>query len=94
MPCGTRANGQSNYRLDVTALGGKGACTKITSAVNVPQSDLESGLAGLADESFDCVILSQTGQAMRHTETIVQEMLRVGHEVIVTLPEFGGWKHR
>ena len=36
--------------------------------VNVLQSDLESGLAGFDDASFDCVILSQTLQAMRHTE--------------------------
>ena len=38
--------------------------------------------------SFDSVILSQTLQAMRHTEAIVDEMLRVGREAIVTFPEF------
>ena len=58
------------------------------------QSDLESGLAGFDDASFDCVILSQTLQAMRHTEEIVVEMLRVGREAIVTFPNFGHWTHR
>ena len=58
------------------------------------QSDLESGLAGFDDASFDCVILSQTLQAMRHTEDIVVEMLRVGREAIVTFPNFGHWSHR
>ena len=62
--------------------------------VNVIQSDLESGLAGFDDKSFDSVILSQTLQAMRHTEEIVLEMLRVGREAIVTFPNFGHWSHR
>ena len=52
------------------------------------------GLAGFDDASFDCVILSQTLQAMRHTEDIVAEMLRVGREAIVTFPNFGHWSHR
>ena len=62
--------------------------------INVLQSDLESGLAGFDDASFDCVILSQTLQAMRHTEGIVNEMLRVGRDAIVTFPNFGHWTHR
>jgi len=33
-------------------------------------------------------------QAMRHTEAIVVEMLRVGREAIVTFPNFGHWSHR
>jgi len=40
------------------------------------------------------VILSQTLQAMRHTEDIVVEMLRVGREAIITFPNFGHWSHR
>ena len=58
------------------------------------QSNLEAGLAGFDEGAFDHVILSQTLQAMRHTETIVFEMLRVGREAIVTFPNFGYWKHR
>ncbi len=71
-----------------------GVLASVRSGVNVLQSDLESGLAGFDDASFDCVILSQTLQAMRHTEEIVKEMLRVGREVIVTFPNFGHWTHR
>lgn len=71
-----------------------GVLASIRNGVNVLQSDLESGLAGFEDASFDCVILSQTLQAMRHTEAIVNEMLRVGRDVIVTFPNFGHWTHR
>ncbi len=62
--------------------------------VNVLQVDLESGLSLFADASFDCVILSQTLQAVRHTEGILREMLRVGREAIVSFPNFGHWSAR
>ena len=62
--------------------------------INVIQMDLEDGLSGFEDQSFDTVILSQTLQAMHNTEEIVQEMLRVGREVIVTFPNFGYWRNR
>jgi methionine biosynthesis protein MetW len=68
------------------------ACMKNGS--NVIQMDLEDGLSGFEDQSFDTVILSQTLQAMNNTEEIVQEMLRVGREIIVTFPNFGYWRNR
>jgi methionine biosynthesis protein MetW len=66
----------------------------IDNQVNVIQSNLEAGLKEIADASFDVVILSQTLQAIRHTEPVIAEMLRVGREAIVTFPNFGYWKHR
>jgi methionine biosynthesis protein MetW len=66
----------------------------VQTGVNVIQSDLERGLAGIEDSSFDYVILSQTLQAMRRTEEIVLEMLRVGRQGIVTFPNFGHWQNR
>ena len=68
------------------------ACIKNGS--NVIQMDLEDGLSGFEEQSFNTVILSQTLQAMHHTEAIVLEMLRVGQEVIVTFPNFGYWRNR
>lgn len=68
------------------------ACVR--NGVNVIQSDLERGLAGFDAGSFDYVILSQTLQAVRHTEEIVLEMLRVGREAIVSFPNFGRWDLR
>ena len=71
-----------------------GVLACVGNGINVLQSDLESGQAGFDDASFDCMILSQTLQAMRHTRDIVDEMLRVGREAIVTFPNFGHWTHR
>jgi methionine biosynthesis protein MetW len=62
--------------------------------IDVIQADLESGLSLFEDDAFDFVILSQTLQAMRRSDRILQEMLRVGREGIVTFPNFGYWRHR
>jgi homoserine O-acetyltransferase len=85
---------ERNVRGYGIEIAGEGVLASVRNGINVLQSDLESGLAGFDDTSFDCVILSQTLQAMRHTEAIVEEMLRVGREVIVTFPNFGHWTHR
>jgi len=66
----------------------------IRNGVNVIQGDLESGLSGFESNAFDYVLLSQTLQATRHTEALVQEMLRVGSVGIVSFPNFGYWKNR
>jgi methionine biosynthesis protein MetW len=68
------------------------ACIK--NGVNVIQGDLDSGLSGFETLSFDYVILSQTLQATRHTEALVQEILRVGRAGIVSFPNFGYWRNR
>jgi len=66
----------------------------IEAGVNVVQADLEAGLAEFDDHAFDHVVLSQTIQAMHHTEAILNEILRVGREAIVTFPNFGYWQNR
>jgi methionine biosynthesis protein MetW len=66
----------------------------IQNGVNVIQGDLDSGLSGFESDAFDFVILSQTLQATRHTEALVQEMLRVGRTGIVSFPNFGYWRNR
>ena len=86
-----RARGAKGYGIEIDPAGVHGS---IANGIDVLQSDLESGLAGFDDASFDCVILSQTLQAMRHTEALVDEMLRVGRGAIVTFPNFGHWSHR
>ena len=72
----------------------EGILACVRNGVNVIQGDLERGLSGFADGSFDYVILSQTLQAVRSSERIVREMLRVGRQGIVTFPNFGYWRNR
>lgn len=66
----------------------------ISNGVQVIQRDLEAGLAEFANNSFDYVVLSQTIQAVHHTEAILREIVRVGRQGIITFPNFGYWKNR
>ena len=66
----------------------------ISNGVNVIQGDLEKDSSFFDSGAFDYVILSLTLQAVRHTESVVLEMLRIGRECIVTFPNFGFWFHR
>ena len=60
----------------------------IRNGVDVMQIDIEGGLSGFEDLSFDHVIISQALQAMRATERILTEMLRVSAEAVVSFPNF------
>jgi methionine biosynthesis protein MetW len=81
----------TGYGIEISNEGVKAS---IANRINVLQRDLEGGLADFAEDSFDCVILSQTLQAMHRLEALVESMLRVGREAIVTFPNFGHWSHR
>ena len=60
----------------------------IRNDVDVIQIDIEGGLLGFEDRSFDHVIISQALQAMHATEHILGEMLRVADEAVVSFPNF------
>ncbi len=63
--------------------------------INVIQANLNDGLnAYFADNSFDCVIMSQTLQATEQPDLLIEEMLRVGAEGIVTFPNMAHWSAR
>jgi methionine biosynthesis protein MetW len=60
----------------------------IRNDIDVIQIDIEGGLSGFEDRSFDHVIISQALQAMHATERILSEMLRVADEAVVSFPNF------
>lgn len=68
--------------------------TCIERGVNVIHTDLDAGLSEFDAESFDYVIMTQTIQAMRFPHLLIEEMLRIGKEGIVTFPNMGHWKCR
>lgn len=83
--------GAQGYGVEIDDAG---VLASIARGINVIQGNLERGLSDFADGAFDYVILSQTLQAMKNSERIVREMLRVGREGIVTFPNFGYWRNR
>ncbi len=62
--------------------------------VNVLQQDLNKSLTNFCDKSFDTVLLTQTLQAVSYPDVLMDEMLRIGRNVIVTFPNFGNWRSR
>jgi methionine biosynthesis protein MetW len=69
--------------------------TCVEKDINVIQANLNDGLkAYFADKSFDCVIMSQTLQATEQPDLLIEEMLRVGGEGIVTFPNMAHWSAR
>ncbi len=66
----------------------------IERGVSVIQQNLDHGLGGFADDSFDVVLQLETLQAMQHVEGILREIARVAREAIISFPNFGHWSHR
>lgn len=62
--------------------------------VNVIEQDLNKGLQNFDSQSFDTVLLTHTLQAVRYPDVLVEEMLRIGRNCIVTFPNFGNWRSR
>jgi methionine biosynthesis protein MetW len=51
-------------------------------------------LRPFADKQFDCVVLSQTLQAVKDVEGVIAEMLRVGSTCIVSFPNLAFYRFR
>ena len=62
--------------------------------VNVIDKNIDEGLAGIEDASFDTVVMTQALQVMHRPDLIVEEMLRIGSQGIVTFPNFAHWRAR
>jgi methionine biosynthesis protein MetW len=83
--------GARGYGVEIDAAG---VLASIRNGINVVQSDIDQGLAEFEDNAFEHVVLSRTLQTVRHTENTLREMLRVGREAVVSVPNFGYWKNR
>ena len=66
----------------------------IMKGLPVIQGNAETELHQFPNQSFDYVVLSQTLQAFYDPEKVLQELLRIGKSVIVSIPNFGYWKVR
>lgn len=62
--------------------------------VNVIQQNLNEGLGNFGDATFDSVIMTQALQAVQHPDLLLEDMLRVAKQAIITFPNFAHWKTR
>jgi methionine biosynthesis protein MetW len=83
--------GVSGYGLEIDA-------DKITGCigrgVNVIEQDLNRGLGNFRSGAFDTVIMTQALQAVQHPDRLLDDMLRVAGEAIITFPNFAYWRTR
>ena len=68
--------------------------TCIARGVNVIDKNLDHGLDNFEDQSFDTVVMTQALQAVHYPDRILEDMLRIGREAILTFPNFGRWRCR
>lgn len=84
--------------LDVRGLGLEIDADNITACmargINVIEKNIDEGLASIKDDTFDTVVMTQALQVMNRPDLIVDEMLRIGREGIITFPNFAHWRAR
>ena len=66
----------------------------IAKGLSVIEGDAEKELIQFPEKSFDYVVLSQTLQAFFNPEEVLDQLLRIGKQTIVSIPNFGYWKVR
>ena len=66
----------------------------ILKGLSVIEGNAETELNQFPDKAFDFVVLSQTLQAFYQPENVLEQLLRIGHRVIISIPNFGYWQIR
>ena len=66
----------------------------ISKGLSVIEGNAETELSQFPDKAFDFVILSQTLQAFYQPENVLEQLLRIGRRVIISIPNFGYWHIR
>ena len=89
------------YLIEVKAVRGTGielheeaVLDCVGKGLTVVQGNLNDGLEDYPDQSVDYVILSQTLHYLNRPARVLQEMMRVGRQVVVSLPNWGHWRAR
>ena len=68
------------------------ACIK--KGLNVIEQNLDKGLSNFQENTIDTMVMTQALQAVQRPDLLLDEMLRIGNEAIITFPNFGYWRTR
>ena len=66
----------------------------VSRGLNIVEQNMDQGLANFPDQSFDTVVMAHALQAVHFPDKVLDEMLRIGRQCIVTFPNFGHWRCR
>jgi homoserine O-acetyltransferase len=97
--CGTggllaRLREEGHRRLVGVELDEQAILACVRRGLDVVQMDLNRGLGAFSDGQFDCVVLSQTLQAVTDVKRVLADLLRVGRQGIVSFPNlaYSRWR--
>lgn len=86
------------HKKDATCTGIENEETKVLKCIEkgltVVQGDINEEVRDYQNNTFDYIILSQTLQQVFEPEPLIQELLRIGRQVIVSFPNFSHWNVR
>lgn len=71
-----------------------GVMACVRRGLSVRQGYLQEGLADYPDGLLDVVVLSQTLPFLSRPGEVLEEMLRVGQQAVVSFPNWGYWRCR
>ncbi len=66
----------------------------VAKGLSVFHEDIDNGLSGYPNNSFDYVILNQSLQQVKKPDEVIKEALRVGEKVIIGFPNFAHYSAR
>lgn len=75
-------------------LSQKGVNVCVSHGLSAVQGDADTDLKDYPDGAFDYAILSQTLQATRDPQHVLDQLVRIGQRAIVSFPNFGYWRVR
>src|SRR5204863_7899668 len=75
-------------------LSQSGVNSCVEHGLSVIQGDADRELEAYPNGAFDVVVLSQTLQATRQPRRVLETLVRIGKQAIVSFPNFGFWRIR
>jgi methionine biosynthesis protein MetW len=66
----------------------------ISRGLHIVEQNMDQGLGNFPDQSFDTVVMAHALQVLHYPDRVLDEMLRIGRQCIVTFPNFAHWRCR
>jgi methionine biosynthesis protein MetW len=87
----TTQKGVSGLGLDIDA---SNLIAAIDKGLCVVQQNMEDGLSNFNAKSFDVVIIAFSLQVLTRPHNVLERVVDIGNEAIVSFPNFGHWRSR
>ena len=75
-------------------ISSEGVIKCLSKGITVFQSDIDKGLEDYKDNQFDYITSISTLQMLYNPDLVIEEMVRVGKNVIISFPNYGYWRNR